>query len=302
MPSAKPSLSQTRRDEILALLSEPFEPGEVHWRVKARKGNRGLIFADARWKAYTERLDNIVGVAGWSITRDIKTLPGIPRLVNGRAIQSGKVMVSCVLNIEGLGTKSDTGEEWADRNEATSRASAQALKRTCAGFGLGEYLYHFEEIWVPLDMKGQPEMIPELPDWALPKSYRHAEQVATVIPIRGSQHPELKLIDRKLTERIASFRRFLGDSIYTEILTGVGDSQTASAILTAERQTSVLKCMERAALSVRRVHTLARRLGDCQLLAEMEGLDLRSSNEIASLDLLAQLVENLESAAHRRAA
>jgi ATPase family protein associated with various cellular activities (AAA) len=40
---------------------------------------------------------------------------------------------------------------------------AQAFKRSCACFGLGRYLYHFEGVWVDLDDRKRPRNTPRLP-------------------------------------------------------------------------------------------------------------------------------------------
>jgi hypothetical protein len=54
-----------------------------------------------------------------------------------KAIQSGKVLVTCVVTIPGIGTHSGSGEEWADDENAMTSAEAQAFKRACSCFGLG---------------------------------------------------------------------------------------------------------------------------------------------------------------------
>jgi hypothetical protein len=247
-------------------------------------------------------MNEVVGERGWKTIRTIKTLSGIPRRLNGRVIQSAKVIAGCELTIHGLGTKSESAEQWADQDNASAKADAQALKRACAGFGLGQYLYEFGEIWVPVDMRGRPAMIPELPQWALPRKYRSGEQGPRLVGSRGKQITRPNLIDVKRTGKIESFRRLLGEPIYSEVLARAGQCQTARTILTAERQLTVEAVMERAAHFIRKVHSLARKLGNDQLLAEMKDLGLSSATEIPSLDVLMQLLESLEAVAQKRAA
>jgi hypothetical protein len=86
-----------------------------------------------------------------------------------KAIQSGKVLVTCTLTIHGLGCHTGSGEDWADEQNAMTSAEAQAFKRACTCFGLGRYLYNFAEMWVPLNEHRQPLQVPTLPQWALPK-------------------------------------------------------------------------------------------------------------------------------------
>jgi hypothetical protein len=80
--------------------------------------------------------------------------------------------VACELSISGLGAHSATGEEWADDENAGTSAEAQAFKRAPACFGLGRYLYYFEEVWVDLDDRKRPRSVPRLPQWATPEGWR----------------------------------------------------------------------------------------------------------------------------------
>jgi hypothetical protein len=59
------------------------------------------------------------------------------------------------VTIEGVGTHSGTGEEWADEENAMTSAEAQAFKRACSCFGLGRCFYDFGAPWVDLDDKGR---------------------------------------------------------------------------------------------------------------------------------------------------
>jgi hypothetical protein len=38
----------------------------------------------------------------------------------------------------------------------------QAFKRACSCFGLGRYLYHFTGVWVELDQRKRPKIVPKL--------------------------------------------------------------------------------------------------------------------------------------------
>ena len=52
------------------------------------------------------------------------------------AIQTGKVIVTGVVTIHGLGSHSGSGEMLAEDDNAMTRAEAQAFKRACCCFGL----------------------------------------------------------------------------------------------------------------------------------------------------------------------
>jgi hypothetical protein len=79
--------------------------------------------------------------------------------------------------IDGLGSHSGLGEEWADNENAGTSAEAQAFKRASSCFGLGRYLYDLDGNWVDLDERKQPLSRPRLPDWALPKRKTDPEAV-----------------------------------------------------------------------------------------------------------------------------
>jgi hypothetical protein len=90
----------------------------------------------------------------------------------GKCVPTGKVTIIATLDIFGIGKKASTGEMWADDDNACTRAEAQAKKRAASMFGLGEYFYRFKDLgsvlWVPLDDRGNPTKLPDLPGWALP--------------------------------------------------------------------------------------------------------------------------------------
>jgi hypothetical protein len=249
-----------------------------------------------------DRLNEVVTAAGWSEKYSVQTLAGITRTTGNQIVQTGKVLVVCLLTIQGIGTKRGTGEAWADSENAMTTADTQALARACARFGLGRYLYDFGNLWVPLDERGLPRFVPTLAVGAdraeLPNELRQpgAGRKTT------AQHKVRPLLDTNLTRRIASYRGFLGDSVYREILSGAARCQSPAAIRDQQTQAQVVHWMEAAARRIRRIHALARHLGSAQLLAEMERLGLVSTRAIPSLMVMTDLFESLETIAFRRAA
>jgi Rad52/22 family double-strand break repair protein len=124
-------------NEILERLKEPFHPSRITWKPgsirKDKTSAMALAYADLR--AYQDRLDEICGM-DWAVTYT----PWGDKLI-------------CHVTINGV-TRSSTGEPTteAERNEIDGTvAEAQAMKRACAQWGLGRYLYEMPTMWVDWD-------------------------------------------------------------------------------------------------------------------------------------------------------
>src|SRR5262245_39378141 len=172
-------MSRERLNKIRELLSEPFDPEEIKWRVTATSTQqtkhgpqkRGQLVAYADQRAYTDRLNDVFGEWGWTRSYDVQVAQNFERRAPGDKKQTAvaaKVVVVSKVTIHGLGSHTGVGEEWADDENAATRAEAQAFKRACACFGLGRYLYDLDKAWVDLDQYNRPVHTPNLPDWALP--------------------------------------------------------------------------------------------------------------------------------------
>jgi hypothetical protein len=118
-------------------LSRPFPMDSIEIKpgalIKDRTRGLALAFGDPR--QYMARLDEVIGPDDWSVAYDI--------LPQG---------VLCRLTILGH-TRQDVGDyptDSGDPNRVTS-AAMQALKRACASYGLGRYLYHLPQIWADYD-------------------------------------------------------------------------------------------------------------------------------------------------------
>lgn len=176
----EPKLSPEQREALMAQLKEPFHPRDVHWRVLRKQKNndkRGEVVAYVKSAVYRERLTALFTTAGWTSRCETAMFSNLTRDKNGVKVNTGKILVTCTITIDGFGTHSSTGEEWADEDNALTTAEAQAFKRTCAFFGLGDYVSKIEKPWVDLDQYGNivdkngKKFSPPLPDWALPKKY-----------------------------------------------------------------------------------------------------------------------------------
>jgi hypothetical protein len=169
---------------------------------------------------------------------------------------------------------------------------AQSFKRSCVCFGLGRYLYHLAEIWVPLNEHRQPFEFPSLPQWALPKG----SMPAMSHPASGSRPPAAQRgpIDQKTTVRIEGFRRIPGDPIYGEILWRVAHARQANAIPNPQLQANVSEAMERASRGVSKAHSLADQVGETSFIAILDKLRIESMTAILRLEMLKTLVAELE--------
>jgi hypothetical protein len=284
----------------LARLEDPFDPREIKWRVThtTRDGSRGAVVAFADPRAYSDRLNQIFTPGGWTRTYQVSTVSSLTRMKKDKLIQTGKVLVTCTVTIAGLGAHADSGEEWADEENAMTSALAQAFKRACVCFGLGRYLYNFAEMWVPLNEKRQPMTFPQLPKWALPKVFGGGGRAYPARPVAAPRGP----IDHKMTARIEGFRRVLGNDIYREVLWRAADAGKAEAIPNAQLQQNVMGAMERAARGIRRANFVAEQIGETPFIAVLDRLKISSMADIPRLEALKALVAELEREVLRPAA
>ena len=121
-------------------LVRPFPPDEIELRAGAtsKDKTRALALAYADPRTYQDRLDEVVGIEQWS--DDYVPVP----------TTASTVALLCRLTIAGV-TKCDIGESPASDPNAWTVAAAQAFKRACAKFGIGRYLYHLPQVWLPYD-------------------------------------------------------------------------------------------------------------------------------------------------------
>jgi hypothetical protein len=189
MSSGNTTTHKHTTDEIKTLLELPFRAAEITWRVLGdgeRTEGETRIIPYANRAAYMRRLDILFGPGGWTQSFSMTTVSNIQRSkkVNKAyaMITTGKILVTSTITIEGFGTRSSTGEGWADDENGTTRAQAQAFRRACAEFGLGRYLRELEG-WnckVPVNAKGyfKRPHFSVLPDSAIhPAELAEAQEV-----------------------------------------------------------------------------------------------------------------------------
>ena len=142
----------------------------------ANNRTRGQVVPYADPRAYTDRLNALVSPQGWTRNYETVTMNNITRTKRNAEIVTGKILVTCKVTIDGLGTHAGTGEEWADEDNAMTSAEAQAFKRACSCFGLGRYFYDFDAPWVDIDDKGRPKKAPSVAPWMVPDNWRKGQR------------------------------------------------------------------------------------------------------------------------------
>lgn len=151
--------------DIWQLLSEPFNPNTIKWRVgstnakslncKPWEATKGMALAYVDARIVMQRLDNVIGPGAWQDEYEETT--------------QGRILCKLSIKIDGEWiTKSDGAGMTGTEGE--KGAISDAFKRAAVKFGIGRYLYAFPNVWVLLE-KGQIKTPPALPDWALPKRH-----------------------------------------------------------------------------------------------------------------------------------
>lgn len=293
--------------EALARLEEPFASKDVKWLIAAtsRDGRKGRVTPYSDPRAYTDRLNQIFTAGGWTRHYEVHSVSPITRMKGDKPIQTGKVFVTCVLTIPGVGSHSGCGEEWADHPNAMTSAEAQAFKRSCSNFGLGRYFYSFAEMWVDLDEYKHPRELPTLPSWALPENERRvaAQNGALRKETDNGARPAQKgPLDASVTGKIEGSRRDLGQTLYNNILGSVARVRSASDIPNQHIQQEVLKWMESGVRGMAQVRRVAAEIPETEFYGILDDLSIPRLNEIPTFGLLAKLVERMNEAQSRRPA
>jgi hypothetical protein len=113
--------------QIAAALAAPFDPKDL----KHRPGRAGLIFTYADARAVAQRLDDVLGLAGWQF--EVKVADPARSVVHG----------SLVIVVDGASTiHQDFGyPNSAQDDEPLKSAASDALRRCAAQVGVGRSLY-----------------------------------------------------------------------------------------------------------------------------------------------------------------
>src|SRR5579884_4000770 len=184
-------------EELTEALAAPFDPREVRFKPAVVSGNRALALAYVDARVIQDRLDEVLGVAGWQDSY--------------RVLPDGSVMCRLRLKIgDSWITKTDVGgqSEQPDGGDRTKAAFSDALKRAAVKFGLGRYLYRLPQLWCDYDpAKRQFVRPPALPAAALPKpaGVEVAGKLASLAKRKGVEAAALLTVAeaRGLSQRLA---------------------------------------------------------------------------------------------------
>jgi hypothetical protein len=286
---------------LLEELQVPFDASLVKWRsnetktIQCQLHGLSLPYADPR--AYKDRLNSLVSPIGWRDKYAITTT-------------ATKILVTCELTVDHLGCHSATGEEWSRNENAATAAEAQAFKRSCSGFGLGRYFYHFDGLWLALDSQKRPKANPSLPEWATPEGWRRGLRP----PSKTTSEPdpektafkagsERDLVQRSkgtgknVIQELRGMQSLIGVGLYRGLLKSIARVWNPAQIRDISLQHQILRHMEAAHRGILRVKTALRLLDESVAREIFRSLDLNSFGEIRDLHTLQQLLTALEKAA-----
>lgn len=136
--------------DLLKKLKEPFRKEELEFRVGATNNDKsmGLALAYVQARAIQNRLDELFGVDGWTVSY--------------KEISAGFI---CSLSIK-INDRWVTKEDGAGMTEYESVKGgiSNAFKRVASsGFGIGRYLYNAKKNWYPIRQQGRGYVFTETP-------------------------------------------------------------------------------------------------------------------------------------------
>jgi hypothetical protein len=303
-------MSAEQLQKIREMLSEPFDAGEIKWRVTAtstQQGKhgpqkRGQLVAYADQRAYTDRLNDVFGEWGWTRSYDVQVAQNFERRAPGentRTTVSAKVVVVSKVTIHGLGSHTGVGEEWAHDENAATRAEAQAFKRACACFGLGRYLYDLGGVWVDLDSHNRPVQTPVLPDWALPSDAKRETQRQTKNQVHRQSRQEAS--GEEMLAKIRELRQKAGRGLSQFILDKYADGAQPERLDPTQR-TIVFEKLADIGKGIDRLRRAIAVAGGARYTVICRELNLASEaiDDIPTRDALQRLLARVEAEAPGR--
>lgn len=180
--------------DLLKKLREPFRKEELEFRVGATNNDKsmGLALAYVQARAIQNRLDELFGVDGWTVSY--------------KEISAGFI---CSLSIK-INDRWVTKEDGAGMTEYESVKGgiSNAFKRVASsGFGIGRYLYNAKKNWYPIRQQGRGYVFTETP----------ALELNTEIEIKKREDID-KIVERAENNKIViDFGKYKGmtlDKIY----------------------------------------------------------------------------------------
>lgn len=179
--------------ELVTKLRAPFKPEDISWKPQTvdYKGKTALAVAYADPRAYADRLNEVLGVGGWSDSYHFIATPfnkyvkgkvawGDKPATEDKQIPGNKVLCVATIDIKEFDIRiSSTGDSDASDDNAATSAEAQAFKRAAMKIGLGRYLYELPKVTARFDKGKWLDGPPALPDWALPEAL--CEECSSVV-------------------------------------------------------------------------------------------------------------------------
>ncbi len=154
-------------------------------------------------------------------------------------------------------------------------------------------------MWVDIDENKRPRERPALPSWALPENeQRNASSANTNGKSSGNGTASVQKgpLDASVTGKIEECRRALGQMLYNNILGSVAKVRSARDIPNQHLQLEVLKWMESGVRGMARVRSVASEIPETQFFEILDGLGVRSLDQIPKFGVLAKLVEQMNEA------
>jgi hypothetical protein len=306
---AHSGFTPARIEEIRIQLLDPFDPAEIKWRVTATSSQqgkngpvkRGQLVAYADQRAYTDRLNEIFGEWGWTRTYNVQVAQNFERSLNKGAngqkqsVICAKVVVVSTVSVNGLGSHTGVGEEWADDENSATRAEAQAFKRACACFGLGRYLYDLDKAWEDLDQYNRPVRNPNLPDWALPAHARRQTQPQPRLHPSDPAQPRQGLVQQETLAMVKQLCQTVGFGLSKFTLQKYGGVTDPSKIGFA-KLTTVFEKLTDLAKGVERLRTASSKLAEARYAAICREMNFASESldDIPDREGLCALLKRVE--------
>lgn len=165
--------------EIAKQLAEPFPAASIGWLPRNASGNRALAIPYIDARDVQDRLDAVVGPAGWEDRYEI--------------LPDGCVVCHLRVQIEGAWVeKVDVGSpsEQPDEHDRMKAAFSDALKRAGVKYGIGRYLYRLDPVWADFDpQRKRFTTQPQLPAHALPRADKPQAKAPT--PVENLGPPDI---------------------------------------------------------------------------------------------------------------
>jgi hypothetical protein len=313
--------SKDERDRIITKLTKPFPLSDIRWMLveKSKDRTTGRMAPYVKSNVLIDRLNEVLGIGMWKKTyprQETRDVTCKDTKNEQASVRRSRVSLTCRLVLPSIGEQEANGEEWADDQNATTSADAQAFKRACKCFGIGSYLDRLGAS-VDLDTKGKPKALPTIPFAFLAeadkKSAKEAEEsarnrtkghgpalpgkaqaTATEQPPVGNSQPVAGSFDKKaIEEKIRVYKDTLGDALYAEIVTkikGEFPPKTPGSVVNQK----ITSALDAAVASLARVRDVAANVPQNAFDEVMDAFGVETLTTIPSAEVLEGMLRSLE--------